>query len=155
MKLTAPCAIGTTALLVLGVGCGGSSKAAAEVSSDDVYVMLVEQNGSGESGTARLTPLGNRTRVVLDVTGADAPRQPAHIHVGFCDELDPQPEYGLSEVKSGTSVSIVDAKLTGLRRGSFTINVHQSADAIDTYVACGEIGTGRTMDYDPPGHDKE
>jgi len=155
MNLTAPCAIGT-ALVLLGVGCGGTSSAASrDVSSDDVYVMLSQQNGSGESGTARLTPLGNRTRVALELTGAVAPKQPAHIHEGTCEKLGPRPKYGLSDVTSGMSTTTVDAKLTALRRGSFAINVHQSVDATGTYVACGEIGTGRTMDYDPPGHDKE
>ena len=148
MKLTAPCAIGI-ALLLLGAGCGGtsSSSAAEEAKSDDVYVMLAEQNGSGGSGTARLIPLGKRTKVVLELTGPAATRQQANIHAGSCDQLDPKPAYALSEVKSGTSATTVDAKLTTLRRGSFAIDVHD--------LACGEIGTGRTMDYDPPGHDKE
>ena len=148
MKLTAPCAIGT-ALLLLGAGCGGasSSSGAEDVNSDDVYVMLAEQNASGESGTARLIPLGKRTKVVLDLTGPAATRQQAHIHAGSCDRLDPRSAYALSEVKSGTSTTTLDAKLTTLRRGSFAIDVHD--------LACGEIGTGRTMDYDPPGHDKE
>ncbi len=155
MNLTAPCAIAFVALLV-GAGCGSSSgNASASESSDDIFVMLAEQNGSGESGTATLTPLGNRTKVVLDLKGAVAPRQPAHIHEGSCAKLDTSPAYGLSDVKSGTSTSIVDAKLSALRRGSFAINVHESADATGNYVACGEIGTGRSMDYDPLGHDKE
>jgi hypothetical protein len=109
--------------------------------------MLAEQNASGESGTARLIPLGKRTKVVLELTGSAATRQQAHIHAGSCDQLGPKPAYALSEVKSGTSTTTVDAELTTLRRGSFAIDVRDSA--------CGEIGTGRTMDYDPPGHDKE
>ena len=102
MKLTAPSAIGT-ALLLLGAGCGGtsSSSAAEDVNSDDVYVMLAEQNESGESGTARLIPLGKRTKVVLELTGPAATRQQAHIHTGSCDQLDPRAAYALSEVKSG------------------------------------------------------
>jgi hypothetical protein len=51
MKLTAPSAIGI-ALLLLGAGCGGtsSSSVAEDVNSDDVYVMLAEQNESGSPG---------------------------------------------------------------------------------------------------------
>ena len=148
MKLTAPCAIGI-ALLLLGAGCGGtsSSSVAEDVNSDDVFVMLAEQNESGRSGTARLIPLGKRTKVVLELTGSAATRQQAHIHAGSCDQLDPKPAYALSDVKSGTSTTTVEAKLTTLHQGSFAIDVHD--------FACGEIGTGRTMDYDPPGHDKE
>lgn len=155
MNLTAPCAIAFVALL-FGAGCGArSGDASATESSDDIFVMLAQQNGSGESGTATLTPLGDRTKIVLDLKGAVAPRQPAHIHEGSCEKLDANPAYGLSDVTSGTSTSTVDTKLSALRRGSFTINVHESADAIGNYVACGEIGTGRSMDYDPLGHDKE
>jgi hypothetical protein len=117
--------------------------------------MLAAENGSGESGTATLTPLGERTRVTVDLNGAAASQQPAHIHKGSCEELDATPAYGLSNVRAGTSTSIVDANLSDLRRGSFAINVHESASALGTYVACGEIGSGRTMDYDPLGHNKE
>ena len=128
MKLTAPCAIGI-ALLLLGAGCGGtsSSSVAEDVNSDDVFVMLAEQNESGGSGTARLIPLGKRTKVVLELTGPAATRQQANIHAGSCDQLDPKPAYALSEVKSGTSATTVAAKLTTLRRGSFAIDVHDFA----------------------------
>src|SRR5215510_12531245 len=73
MKRRAPFAIGA-ALLLLGAGCGGtsSSSAAEDVNSNDVYVMLAEQNRSGESGTARLIPLGNQTKVVLELTDPTA-----------------------------------------------------------------------------------
>src|SRR5262245_60659894 len=139
MKRRAPFAIGA-ALLLLGAGCGGtsSSSAAEDVNSNDVYVMLAEQNRSGESGTARLIPLGKQTKVVLELTDPTATLQRAHIHAGSCDQLHPKPAYALSEVKSGMSTTTVDAKLTALRRGSFAIDVHD--------FACGEIGTGRTMD---------
>jgi hypothetical protein len=155
MKPTAHCAIACLVLLA-GAGCGGSNGNAPEsAGSADVFVMLAEQNGSGESGTATLTPLGNRTKVVLELKGKVAPRQPAHIHEGSCDKLAASPAYGLSDVGFGTSTSVVNAKLSDLRRGSFAINVHESASAIGNYIACGDIGTGRTMDYDPLGRDKE
>ena len=154
MKLTAPCAIACLVLLA-GAGCGSDGNAPESAGSADVFVMLAEQNGSGESGTATLTPIGNRTKVVLELKGTVAPRQPAHIHEGSCDKLTPSPAYGLSNVESGTSTSVVNAKLSDLRRGSFAINVHESSSATGDYVACGDIGTGRTMDYDPLGHDKE
>jgi hypothetical protein len=155
MKLTAACPIACLVLLACA-GCGGDSSSASEsAGSDDVFVMLGEQNGSGESGTATLTPLGDRTKIVLELKSPVAPRQPAHIHEGSCEKLVAKPAYGLSDVESGTSTSVVNAKLSDLRRGSFAINVPESASAGGTSVACGEIGTGRTMDYDPLGHDKE
>ncbi|HEX9351518.1 MAG TPA: hypothetical protein VF877_09630 [Gaiellaceae bacterium] len=111
-------------------------------------VTLSEQNGSGESGKATLTAEGARTKVVLNLQGksatAAAAPQPAHIHRGSCNKLDPTPAYGLTDAKRGTSTSTVDAKLDDLRKGSYAINLHKSAADIKTYVACGDIGKGKS-----------
>jgi hypothetical protein len=131
-------------LVVLAAGCGSGSKSGS--GSSTVTVNLSEQSSSGESGTATLTKVGNRTKVVLNLQSSSAtmanPSQPAHIHKGSCSKLDPTPAYALADVKGGKSTSTVDAKLDDLRNGSFAINVHKSAAALQTYVACGDIGTG-------------
>ena len=133
-------------VVVLAAGCGSGSKSSS--GSGAVTVNLTEQNGSGESGTATLTKVGDKTKVVLDLqdnsaTMMSAP-QPAHIHKGSCSKLDPTPAYALADVKNGKSTSTVDAKLDDLRKGAFAINVHKSAAEIQTYVACGDIGTGKS-----------
>lgn len=86
-------------------------------------------------------------------TGDD---HPAHIHVGACDNLDPNPTYMLSDVKpiaaseaatSGSeaaipveqSVTTVDAPLDKLATGGYAINIHHSAADIGTYIACGNL----------------
>ena len=79
--------------------------------------------------------------------------QPAHIHKGSCEKLDPTPAYGLNDVKAGTSTSTVDAKLSDLRDGAFVINVHESAEKVERYVACGVVGAGDGESSDPPGYD--
>ena len=80
---------------------------------------------------------------------------PAHIHVGSCDALDPNPTYMLSNVallapmaatasdnaaipveRSGT---VVDDSLQDLSTGGYAINIHQSVDDIGTYIACGNL----------------
>lgn len=132
-------------VVLLGTGCGSGSTSSG---SGEMTVELGEQNGSGESGTATLTEEGDRTKVVLDLQGksasmASAP-QPAHIHKGSCAKLDPTPAYALADVKGGKSTSTVDAKLDDLRKGAFAINVHKSAPEIQTYVACGDVGTGKS-----------
>jgi hypothetical protein len=138
------CVIAAVAVLLVA-GCGSGSKSGG---SGAVTVNLGEQNSSGESGTARLTAVGDKTKVVLDVRNPSATMasetQPAHIHKGSCAKLDPTPLYALADVKDGKSTSIVDAKLDDLRKGAFAINVHKSAQEIQTYVACGDIGTGDT-----------
>src|SRR5215208_5267152 len=89
-------------------------------------------------------------------TGGSEHAHPAHIHVGTCDALDPNPTFPLTDVAlapnaSGDetdgataipverSVTTVDASLEDLRTGGYAINVHQSAEDIATYIACGNL----------------
>lgn len=107
-----------------------------------VTVRMAAQNKSGESGTAKLTPMGDdKTRVEISLKGAQG-TQPAHIHEGTCAKLDPKPKYGLENVVDGKSTTEVPASLKDLQSGRYAINVHKSADDIKTYVSCGNIGKG-------------
>ncbi|MCC7023008.1 MAG: hypothetical protein IT338_09280 [Thermomicrobiales bacterium] len=82
-----------------------------------------------------------------------APR-PAHIHSGDCQNLGPvvQP---LTDLTAGqgervgqarraaaaeSSYTEVPMSLNDILNGDHAINVHLSAEQIDTYIACGEIG---------------
>jgi plastocyanin len=88
--------------------------------------------------------------------GGSAHAHPAHIHLGTCSELDPNPAFPLTDVapasnESGAetdsaaaipverSVTTVDASVEDLRTGGYAINIHQSADDIGTYIACGNL----------------
>jgi len=146
-------------LVLLGAGCGGSSSSETATSDLEIEVPLDEQNGSAESGTATLTAVGDQTKVVLDIQSRSAtlvaPRQPAHIHKGSCEKLDPTPAYGLNDVRAGTSTSTVDVKLDDLINETVVINVHESTENVERYVACGVISGGDGKGYDPLGHDKE
>jgi len=129
-----------------GGGSGGSSDQSAASGSGGggkaLTVDLATQNGSGETGTATLTPMGSRTKVALDVSGGPMAAQPAHIHKGTCAKLDPTPAYPLQNVAEGKSVTTVNVALPDLKKGSFAINVHKSETDLATYVACGNIGSG-------------
>jgi Cu/Zn superoxide dismutase len=143
------------ALVASTAACGGSDESnettepptqtrpAANVPSAEstkVRIALRAQSGSGESGTARLTRAGaGKTVVLVQLDNAPKEAQPAHIHRGTCDELDPTPAYPLADVKNGRSRSEVNASLQTLLRDSYAINVHKSAAEAKTYVACGEI----------------
>ena len=147
-------------LVLLGAGCGGSSSSESGSSGPmEIEVPLEEQNGSAQSGTATLTAVGDQTRVVLDVQSRSAtpgaPRQPAHIHKGTCEKLDPAPAYGLNDVEAGKSTTTVDVNLDDLIDDEVVINVHESAENVERYVACGIISAGDGEGYDPLGHDKE
>lgn len=102
-------------------------------------VKLEQQNGSGESGTATLTPQGDKTEIVLKLTGAPKNAQPAHIHAGSCAQLDPKPKIPLQNVSDGSSTTVVDMPLAQIMSGGGAINVHKSAQDIKTYVACGDL----------------
>jgi hypothetical protein len=45
-----------------------------------------------------------------------------------------------SAVPLETSVTVVDVPLEQITDGQHAINVHLSAEEIDTYIACGDIG---------------
>lgn len=77
---------------------------------------------------------------------------PAHIHLGTCDALDPNPTFMLTDVTLPAtatdtasaipverSATTVDASLEDLRTGGYAINVHHSVDDIGTYIACGSL----------------
>jgi hypothetical protein len=130
-------------------GCGGdddegNGDAAAPATTaaeekEGITVDLGEQNSSGESGTATLTADGEQTVVTIDLTGAPADTpQPAHIHSGTCAELG-DVVHPLANVEGGASETTVDAPLADLQGAAFAINVHESEEAIQNYVACGDV----------------
>ena len=92
-------------------------------------VQLNEQNGSGESGMATFTINDDgTTHVVLQITGGGTDPQPAHIHEGTCDDLNPQPSFPLQDVVNGSSETDVDISLDDLTLSSYAVNVHKSAE---------------------------
>src|SRR5687768_1597239 len=74
--------------------------------------------------------------------GGSGHAHPAHVHLGTCEELDPNPAFPLTDVAlapnasgdeaDGTtaipvehSVTTVDATVEDLRTGGYAINIHQ------------------------------
>lgn len=86
---------------------------------------------------------------------------PAHIHSGSCDDLGDivVPLTDVVENTAGESFGSdqavpvevsetdVELSLSDLLAGPHAINIHQSAEAIQIYIACGDIG-GRVIDGD-------
>lgn len=108
--------------------------------SGGAEVALQEQNGSGESGTGTLSLNDDGSlHVSLQLSGAPAESQPAHIHKGTCANLDPAPAFPLTNVVNGSSETDVQVSLDDLAAGPYAINVHKSEAEADTYVACGDI----------------
>ncbi len=114
--------------------------AADKAAGKPVKITMMQQNQSGESGTATLTPLdGGKTKVEISLKGGSKTAQPAHIHDGGCANLDPKPKQGLDNVVDGKSTTVVPVSLQSLIDGKTAINVHKSTDDIKTYVSCGDI----------------
>ena len=87
---------------------------------------------------------------------------PVHIHTGTCDDLGdvvvPLSDVGSGAVRDGTpvaaaeptgpesaipvlvSMTTVDLPLADIVDGGHAINIHESADNIGNYIACGDIG---------------
>jgi plastocyanin len=91
---------------------------------------------------------------------ADAPH-PAHIHSGTCDNLGDivAPLNDVTELTAGevfgapTAILVKESDtevalpLGDILSAPHAINIHESADAIQNYIACGDIG-GRVIDGD-------
>jgi plastocyanin len=91
----------------------------------------------------------------------EAEVHPAHIHSGTCAELgdvvlplndvttigdEAERTGAASAIPVKNSVTVVDMPLQEIIDGGHAINVHLSADEIDTYIACGDIGGAVTTD---------
>jgi hypothetical protein len=138
-------ALGLSALALLA-GCGSDGGGSGS-GSDELTVSLAEQSGSAQSGEAVVTAVDDSTtRVEISLGGGDETPQPAHIHKGSCANLNPEPEHALEDVVAGESSTDVNVSLDELRDGEFAINVHESATALQTYVACGDIGSSAGME---------
>lgn len=127
------------ALALLAIAAFTASGAYAQ---DDVVVPINELNDSGVSGDASLTDNGNGSTTVDVLVDGATGGHPAHIHAGTCADLG-DIVYPLTDVDaSGASVTVIETSLADLlASGPYAINVHLSADAIGTYVACGDIPT--------------
>ena len=119
--------------------------------STTVTVMM-EQNNSGQSGTATQTLSEDDATLTIEINisgGSDVP-QPAHIHIGTCDNLDPTPFYPLNSVVNGKSVTVItEADLLDVDyevSNQFAINVHKSGTEAQTYVSCGDIVPGGNVE---------
>ena len=128
--------IAVVASVLVLAGCGGDD----DEFGGKLTMPLVAQNDSGQDGEATLSEVdSDTTRVVLEVGNAPDNPQPAHIHRGSCENLDPEPAYGLENVVDGASTTEVSVAIEDLVGQGFAVNVHKSGEEAQVYVACGDI----------------
>lgn len=106
----------------------------------DFTIPLAKTGPSGESGTARIVNLGDKTEVAIQLSNApQGVVQPAHLHEGSCGKLNPAPKYPLNPVVNGYSATILEVPLTTLLASKFAVNIHNAKDDISNYVSCGNV----------------
>lgn len=141
-----PLGIAVAALVLVGGGCGkGAAKPSSVFEGSDagpttLVFSLSALNNSGESGTATITPISDtQSRVSVELTGAPASAQPAHIHMGAC----PTPggvKYPLTNVVGGKSETVLDVTVAALQAQlPLALNVHKSPQEIGAFVSCGNL----------------
>jgi hypothetical protein len=113
---------------------------AQEALEDALTLDLQEQNNSGITGTVKFGPTSEGTvEVEIELDGSGAGPHPAHIHPGSCADLDPVPKWPLENVVNGRSKTTVDADLSELTAQEYAVNVHDSPENADLYVACADV----------------
>jgi len=126
-------------------GCGGDDDGnggngdGGGAATGEITIDLAESMGSGQTGSATLTDAGGQTFVSIEIGDPVSDSQPAHIHEGTCEDLNPTPAFGLQNVTGGVSDSTIEVALEALTSGTYAINVHMSDADIETYVSCGDI----------------
>jgi plastocyanin len=138
--------------------------AAHDEGSELMHLVRIRQRGvSLATALGVVVALTAVSLGVAPVSAQDATGHPAHIHTGNCDTLG-DVVYPLSDVGPGVtkdgkaekagdtvgatqdiypvevSVTTVDAKLAAIADGNHALNVHESKDQIQNYIACGNIG---------------
>jgi hypothetical protein len=106
-----------------------------------VVLDLRAQNNSGQTGKATLTEENDQTKIVLEVTpGPKGIAQPAHIHLGSCDQTPGSIKYNLNDVVDGKSETMLQPPLHFIHGlGTTLINIHKSKANYNTYAACGDL----------------
>src|SRR5215208_473046 len=121
--------VALAAIIALMFGPGSATMAKPLTQSKVVRITLIDENGSGEDGSAQLTDQGDGTTKVelLMLNVPEGAEQPAHIHKGTCANLDPKPAYPLNTIVNSKSTTVVKVALADLLANKYAINVHKSA----------------------------
>jgi len=137
-----------TLSLLVSLGISVSALAQAQT----LTVQLASQNNSGVTGTATIADVGGgKLKIDITANGTGAGPQPAHIHEGSCAQLNPAPKFALTDVRNGSSSTMVDGSLQTLLASPHAIHMHKSPDELPVYLACADIRAGTSAAAAPAG----
>jgi plastocyanin len=106
---------------------------------DTITIDLAEDNDSGQTGRALLTPRRENTEVWLFLSEGEMESSAAHIHSGQCGDTLGGVEYPLTNIENGTSGTLVEGvTVASLLTGGFAVNTHNAQDS-SIYTACGNL----------------
>jgi hypothetical protein len=135
------------AVLALALTVAGSSVVTAMAASGDAGAELRASLQSDDDDDDDDDDVGVTATATTQAGAAQG--RPSHIHAGTCADLDPTPAFPLNNLvprggDDGNGVEAAetefdDLSLDELLAQPYAVNVHESADAPDVYVACGDI----------------
>lgn len=130
MQLTRAIAIGLTLTVALAVS-----------SPPTIKLDLLPLHGSGEHGTATLTPHGTSLIISIQMVGLPPETiQYAHFHKGTCEHIESPVVYELQPIRNGRSTTTLESvSLDMLLRGTYSILIHKTSSHTSPHVACGTV----------------
>lgn len=128
------------AALLMTLGISGFAGAATAQNAESVTADLDEENDSGITGTAVLTPEGDQTRVVIELVGAEEGTE-GHMFDSGCDDHGGATVFhDFNPVDAdGRSETVVDAPFTEVATGAYWIHFHEPAVERGEGLVCGNV----------------
>ncbi|GAC1392683.1 MAG: hypothetical protein NVSMB31_11090 [Vulcanimicrobiaceae bacterium] len=104
-------------------------------------INMGEENESKQTGTAVVKGVPGGVWIKVSVLHEPAgASEPAHVHAGTCEHLNPAPWKPLANIVNGTSTTTIKGiTVDQLKHAHYAINVHASAADLKKYVSCGDL----------------
>lgn len=116
-----------------------ATSAEPNIEPKEITIMMSDQNGSGQMGTAKITEIDGRAKLTLQLVGGpNNISQPAHVHDGTCQVLGTI-KYPLTTMRNGGSETILPIPFADLMdQLPLAVDVHKSLSE-DADMSCGDI----------------
>ena len=128
-RLTVPAAA-LAVLVGLGLGAGGAgAQDGVDAHPAHIHAGTCDELGDVVFPLTNVSETGMMDGMMGGTPEADAPE------MGMSEPIGAESAFGVE-----TSFTVVDAPLEEIVEGGHAINLHQSEENIDEYIACGDIG---------------